>query len=855
MGPLVKPASAVESVLADSLLDLDPFQAESFRRLNELDIGRVEALVLLARHKSSAKYGFRIPEATALHVADLLSGPAHAPTMARPFFLMKVCWIYEHAPAFLPVDDSDPSSRDRIVERFAHDYRERFLLHHVPFSTWVSPARQTRRNVLTTTFWERTAFDPIDLLLQARKMGLAGLELALDFHPFNVTKTLPEEIDRGKRRELRQAIEESQLIVDVHSAIIGPYAPLPSPVGGKQVFYDPLKSRRIQLEIIDFAKDIGARDVNLHLVTPEAPERWADFVRHAAGSPVRVTIENYYQTEAITQTAEVFLDYLERIRRALPRELAERNFGVTIDVGHLNIEGDDPLVGAIRIGQWCREHGIYLRVHATDNYGLLLFSPPAFSADVHGNVSGKGINNGLIIRALRSLGHTFSVVAEQIKPLTSDDIATIHDACTCELPGTYEEIVAAGRERLQGAQVAGFVKPADLDRDPYCFVIGLRGLEALEEYMVCRTIQDKKHLSVDEAMRISREFMQMPANMKRELTGYIDDLLLPVQTETGTVERSQLDLICQNINGALFWSISNEHMNRIFSRTTECARADVLCEQHKPGQEMFFVKSGEVGVYIEGQRVATLGAGEIFGEISLFYNIPRSATIRAERNGTKVGVLTRSGLEALFDSREPYVCDLIVRLYKVLPGRLRNMNAKYQTAIGTLDMIIDDEAARKTAALVGEAYMADIQESDVLPKLSPDEAAAIFSTVVDMAPGDTVCEQGEEADGIYFVIEGKLQVSLKDPEGGEVDVACLESGEVFGEIALIEDTPRSATVRVMEGARLGFLGKKEFEDFVESGSDLAFRFMGYVCLLLFRRILRLDWAYSQIKRRIALLEA
>jgi len=45
----------------------------------------------------------------------------------------------------------------------------------------------------------------------------------------------------------------------------------------------------------------------------------------------------------------------------------------------------------------------------------LLFSSTDYSADVHGCVSGRGINNEIIIKLLRSMGHRFDVIAEQIQ--------------------------------------------------------------------------------------------------------------------------------------------------------------------------------------------------------------------------------------------------------------------------------------------------------------------------------------------------------------------------------------------------------------------------------------------------------
>lgn len=844
----------VLQILEVSLSDSDPCQCTCLETLRRQGISSRQALCLWAGHRSSRKYGFRIPDETLGLVYELLAGAEFSLFLKYPFAYLKACWIFEHAPAFLGCSVDDSVSRKEVVLNFARDYRDHFLRASFPRHEWQERTRKCVGQVLKTTFWERDAFSPIQLLEQVWHDGLLGLELGIDFHPFNVTKLLPEEFSPRLRDELRAAITDSGLVVDIHSPIIGPYIPVPNPAAGKQAFYDPSKCRDIQAEVLDLAMDIGARDVVFHLVSAECTDFWVQMVERVTGSRTRVTMENYYQTKGFIQSSAAFLEVAERVRRCLTPEQIEHHFGVTVDVGHLNIEGDDPLGGAIAIGKWCRDHGVYLRMHATDNYGLLLFSPPAFSADVHGNVSGRGINNGLIIRALRSLGHHPTVVAEQIRPLIPEDIETIDQALTDRIDEGFEAIVSRGSQRLATSVLPGFLQRADASNDAHCFIAGLYDLEALQEYIVYRTIQDNKHLSVDEAMRISREFMSMPSALKQELTAYIDDLLLPVQTETGFVQKSQLDLICQNINGAIFWSISNENMARIFSETREYAAGTVICEQHRPGREMYFVKAGEVEVFIDGHRAALLQAGEIFGEISLFYNIPRSATIQATRDHTVLGILTRHGLEQLFRSQETFVCDLITRLYKVLPGRLRNMNEKYRAAIRTLNMLSerDDEATALETA--GDDGLVEVQGTDVLPMLSREDARDIFPVMRSYERGATICREGDVADGVYFLDRGCLGVSVLGDHGERLDIAKLEAGEVFGEISLIEGLPRSATVHVVEDSEVAFLPRDQFQAFIESGSPPAFRFMGYVCLLLFRRILRLDHIYSRLKRQIAILE-
>jgi len=151
---------------------------------------------------------------------------------------------------------------------------------------------------------------------------------------------------------------------------------------------------------------------------------------------------------------------------------------VTLDVGHLNIEGEDPLIGAERIGRWCKDKGVLLRVHATANYGKLLFSPPNYSADVHGNISDKGINNTLIIKLLRYMGINFDVLAEQIQPLTPEDIALIDQAQRFPIKESYDTTVEKGKKRLSTVKIDSLIDLNAKKEEAYQFLAGLEDIDS-----------------------------------------------------------------------------------------------------------------------------------------------------------------------------------------------------------------------------------------------------------------------------------------------------------------------------------------------------------------------------------------
>ncbi|MFC1858427.1 cyclic nucleotide-binding domain-containing protein [Thermodesulfobacteriota bacterium] len=840
----------VKKLLDESLDERDFYCRKSRNRLIDMGVEKNAALMLLALHKSNVKYDYSLASDSLRHLFELAQRKEKKSPLKKllesPLFLMKAGWIYEHAPFFFYYDDSNPENRDSLILDFTIQYENNYLNSNASIQA-LERAGNPRR-VKATTFWESKIFDPVLQMAKAIEDNIEGLELNFDFHPFNYTKLLPEDLSAEKRKQIREASLKKGVKLDIHSPIIGPYTPSPDPSTGKQRFFDPTDCIEIQYETIDLAKDIGAECVVVHLIDTSNLKKMASLIERAGGSDVRVTVENYTYTKD-RQDYQTFLSCLQEIFEALPKEIREHNFGVTLDVGHFNIEGDDPLVAAERIGKWCLENGVFIRMHATDNYGDLLFSPPAYSADVHGNVAGRGINNALIIKMLRSMGLQFDVTAEQISPLTPEDIDVIHEAQTCALDKSYSSYCRQGKKKLSQTTLEELIGPETIEESVYQFIAGFHDIPALKEHLLYRKIQSNKNLSVDEARKISQEFIRMPLRLKNDLTEYIDDFLSFIQGEYGSIKKRDFDLVCQNISGALFTAISNEHLNNIFSQNRTLRKGDVICQQKTHGQEMYFIKKGEVIANIDGACVASLGPGEIFGEMSLFYNIDRSATIVALKDETVVGILTRRDLENLFKSSQPHAHDLIFRFYNILPARLRHLNEKYKTAIQTLYLVCGDSDEELL-----DFHPQDLEiiydKADYFPTLTYDEAIEIFPQITHFEKDQYIFREGEQGDSAYFIIDGKVKVTASTLDQKEVLLAELNKGEIFGEMALIDEKPRSANVVTQTPCKIASVNKKELNSFIQSRSELAIRLMGFVCLSLFRSILRLDKLYSDIKRKI-----
>jgi cAMP-dependent protein kinase regulator len=170
----------------------------------------------------------------------------------------------------------------------------------------------------------------------------------------------------------------------------------------------------------------------------------------------------------------------------------------------------------------------------------------------------------------------------------------------------------------------------------------------------------------------------------------------------------------------------------------------------------------------------TLGRGESFGELGLVAHAPRAATVRTAVDG---------------------------ELFEVDKG--------------TFDRLLAGMAHVPDFAPTLQAT-AELRQLPAFEQLGDDDLAEVLAhgDWMNVAPGETIIEQGEEGDAFYAIRSGRVDV-LTDGE----HVQTLGSGRYFGEIALLSDVPRTATVVARTPVRLFRLDREGFERVI----SVAFR--------------------------------
>ena len=80
---------------------------------------------------------------------------------------------------------------DKFIHVFASDYDNNFLNQQVAIDNW--ERMKNPKKIRAVAFWEKRIIDPLLIMEGVKNENLEGLELSIDFHPFNYTKLLPEE--------------------------------------------------------------------------------------------------------------------------------------------------------------------------------------------------------------------------------------------------------------------------------------------------------------------------------------------------------------------------------------------------------------------------------------------------------------------------------------------------------------------------------------------------------------------------------------------------------------------------------------------------------------------------------------
>jgi CRP-like cAMP-binding protein len=134
----------------------------------------------------------------------------------------------------------------------------------------------------------------------------------------------------------------------------------------------------------------------------------------------------------------------------------------------------------------------------------------------------------------------------------------------------------------------------------------------------------------------------------------------------------------------------------------------------------------------------------------------------------------------------------------------------------------------------------------LLQQLTDQELAQLIQLGSSAAfePHTNIIIEGELSWGLYLILEGIVGIYKGNKlTGSTYDVGQLRAGSFFGEMSLVDENPRSATVKALSDTHLFYISKEVFHTFLAQSADLKVRFYESCIRIVVARLRELDDNY------------
>ncbi|KAI8080921.1 cAMP dependent protein kinase regulatory subunit [Thamnidium elegans] len=231
----------------------------------------------------------------------------------------------------------------------------------------------------------------------------------------------------------------------------------------------------------------------------------------------------------------------------------------------------------------------------------------------------------------------------------------------------------------------------------------------------------------------------------------------------------------------LFKNLDDEQYSDVVDAMVqkEIKAGDHVINQGAVGDYFYIVESGQLDCFIDSKKVTSYGPGGSFGELALMYNAPRAASIVAVTDG---------------------------RLYALDRVTFRS--------------ILMENTARKR-----RMYERFLEEIPLFKSLETYERHKIADALepVQFDDNDVVIKEGDVGDNFYLIESGEAKFYKLLPDGSQQEVMVGKKGEYFGELALLRDELRAASVVAHGKLKCATLGKKAFNRLLGPVMDILKR--------------------------------
>ena len=266
---------------------------------------------------------------------------------------------------------------------------------------------------------------------------------------------------------------------------------------------------------------------------------------------------------------------------------------------------------------------------------------------------------------------------------------------------------------------------------------------------------------------------------------------------------------------------------------------EVIFRQGEYQKWMYSICQGSVDIYAEygtsdEKKLITLTEGQFFGEIGMIAVMPRTATAVAAEDNVVLELISNDNFEDYLknhpENLQPIMSSVSGRIRELtddlsmitkMTNEALQARGNGNSASGWLAKLIGKLKAKKTAG----------DEFTVLRKRQLALSGEI-SPVISFKAGDVIFRAGEQADCMYDIYDGSVGIYSDYQTENAKLLATLSTEDVFGEMGILDDMPRSATAVCLTNCAVLVVKPENFMAFFQNKPVKVLKILMQMCIQL-----------------------